>query len=68
MSRESVNNSQLSTFSGGGGASLSILSQKRILGRSHRIIVTTVTNNYINNYILSFSSFLNNVKVEINGF
>ena len=62
MSRESVNNPQLMTNSGG-VASLSILNQKPTLGGSNWIIFTSV----INNYILSFSSFLNKVKVKING-
>ena len=57
MSRGSVNNPQLTTNSRG-VASLSISNQKRNLGGFNRIIFTSV----INNYILSFSSFLNKVK------
>ena len=58
-----VNNPQLTTNSQE-AASLSISNQKRNLGGFNRIIFTGV----INNYILSFSSFLNKVKVKINGF
>ena len=61
MSRESVNNPQLMTNSG--VVSLSIPNQKRNLGGFNQIIFSV-----INNYILSFSSFLDKVKVKINGF
>ena len=62
MSRGSVN-PQLTKNSGGGGFIINFES-KADLGGFNRIIFTSV----INNYILSFSSFLNKVKVEINGF
>ena len=64
MSRGSVNSPQLMTNSRGGVASLSISNQKRNLGGFNRIVFNSV----INNYILSFSSFLNKVKVKMNGF
>ena len=62
MFRGSGNNSQLATNLG--VASLSISNQKRNLGGFNRIIFTSV----VNNYILYFISFLNKVKVKINGF
>ena len=45
-------------------APLSISNQIRNLVGFNRIIFTSV----INNYVLSFSSFLNKEKVKINGF
>ena len=57
----SGNNSQQTKNSG--GASLSISNEKQNLGGFNRIIFTSV----INNYILSFSSFLIKVKVKMNG-
>ena len=62
MSRACGNNSQLAKNSKG-GSSLSVSNQTRNLEGFNRIIFTSV----INNYILSFSSFLNKVKVIMNG-
>ena len=59
----SGNNPQLATNSGG-VTLLSISNGKRKLGGFNRIIFTSV----INNYIISFSSFLNKVKVKMSGF
>ena len=47
-----------------GVASLSVSNQKLNLDGFNRIIFTSV----INNYILSFSSFLDKVKVKMIGF
>ena len=67
MSRGRGNNPQFATNLGGGGgrvASISMSNQKLNLGGFNRIIFINV----INNYVLSFNSFLNKVRDEMNGF
>ena len=62
MCRESVNDPQLATSSGGGCLIIN-LNQKRKLSGFNQIVFTSVINNSV-----SFSSFLNKLKVKINGF